>query len=70
MDFEFSGENPEKMGKRRGMCDITRVLECGDPDMIPGAPRMYGVGQSACHRSNSVVKLRRLSKGQGLAHHL
>ena len=40
MDFEFSGENPEKTGKRRGMCDVTRVLEGCDLVMILRATRM------------------------------
>ena len=41
------------MEKER-QCDIIRVLECGDLDMIPGATRTYGV----MYRNNSIVKLR------------
>ena len=43
MNFEFLGKIL-KDGKGEAVCDITRVLECGDLDMIPGAPRMHGGG--------------------------
>ena len=43
MNFEFIGKIL-KDGKGEAVCDITRVLECGDLDMIPGAPRIHGGG--------------------------